>query len=162
MMPVLSIKDWVALVVVGVLLALSGWLYVGKAGVERDFAQYKQQVAESTLQAEQLARKVEQNMQDQIARIVRNEESKRKVLSDRVARVDAVNGGLRDQIARLNARPAPEDSTAAAYAGEARTARELLGACADEYRGVAKEADQLREQVNGLHDYIGSVQKAVQ
>lgn len=159
MMPALSIKDWITLAVVGALVVVSGWLYVGKARVERNFADYKHEVAQNTLEAEQLARRIEQNMQNQIARIIQNEEIKRKVLSDRVARVDAVNGGLRDEIARLNARPAPADPTAAAYAGEARTARELLGACSVEYRGVAKAADELRDQVIGLHDYIRSIQK---
>lgn len=158
----MSIKSWICLLVITVLTVMYGSSVVSRAHIERDFAQYKAQVANSTLEAEQLARKVEQGMQEQVARIVKNEEGKRKALSDRVARTDAVNLGLRDEIARLNARTAPEDSIAAAYAGEARVARELLGACADEYRTVAKTADELRDQVSGLQDYAKVVESTAQ
>jgi ABC-type transporter Mla subunit MlaD len=159
------IKDIALYIVAGLaalFMALAGWLYVSKAHVQTEFAQYKQQTAQGALEAEQLARKVEQGMQEQISRVIKNEQSKQKVLSDRADSLDAVNGGLRDEITRLNGRPAPTDATAAAYAGEARTARELLGTCANEYRTVAKEADQLRDQVSGLQNYVQIAKQAVQ
>lgn len=156
----IAIRRWATLVAFVALTALCGWLYVGKVGVERDFAHYKMEVAEATLEAEKLARQVEQGGQTQVARIIVNEESKRKVLSDRLARADAVNRGLRDEVARLNARPVPEDAAAAAYAGEARVARELLGTCSQRYTEVARDADELRDQVTGLQAFATQVCRA--
>lgn len=152
-----SMKRWIVLSIIVILTAASAWLYVSKARIERDFAQHKQQVAQATLESEQLARKVEQGMQTQVVRIARNEEEKRKALADRVARIDTVNRGLRDEIQRLNARAVPEDSGAAGFAHEARTARELLGACSIEYQSMARSSDELRDQVKGLIDYVNSI-----
>lgn len=162
MNPILAIRDWIALAVVGVLVAACAWLYVSREHIRHDLDVQKQEFTEAKLKAEEHARTIERNMQTQIARVITNEEDKRNVLSGRLARADAVNVGLRDEISRLNGRPTPANPAAAAYAREASTARELLGTCADEYRGMAKNADELRDQVNGLQDYITSVLKAVQ
>lgn len=155
----MSLRTWLSLIVVTALVALSGWLYVGREHVREEFATYKAQSAQARLQAEQRARDTEHKLRTEVERIARNEESKRKVLSDRVARLDAVNGRLRDEIARLNGRPVPADPAAAAYAREASVARELLGTCSAEYRDVAAQADGLRDQVSGLLDYVKSVLK---
>lgn len=158
----LAIKDRIALAVIVLLLAATGWLWIGKAGLERDLATHKQKVAEATLEGEKLARAVEQGNQIQITRIIRNEEDKRKVLTDRLARTDAVTHSLRDEISRLNARPVPEGAAAAAYAGEAGAARELLGACSQRYTDLAREAEELRDQVIGLQQFAINVCRAGQ
>ncbi|KRC20182.1 hypothetical protein ASE28_28235 [Acidovorax sp. Root219] len=68
--------------------------------------------------------------------------------------------GLRDQVARLNARPDPYpagDAGLAACAVEATTARELFGESAGAYAQLAAEADGLRDQVVGLQDFVHRV-----
>jgi hypothetical protein len=70
----------------------------------------------------------------------------------------AADRSLHDTIDALNQRdvsgPAG-DPGAAARAGEAALARELLGSCSTAHRELAKEADELRDQVTGL---LGQVQ----
>jgi hypothetical protein len=75
----------------------------------------------------------------------------------RAAAAERAARSLRDEVARLNGRPAPEDPRAAAFAREAAVARELLGSCSDRYQRVAAEADQLRDQVIGLIDFATAV-----
>ena len=73
--------------------------------------------------------------------------------------------GLRAEIARLNARPDPYpagDAGLAACAGEAATARELLGESAGAYQELAGAADELRDQVVGLQDFAARVCRAGQ
>lgn len=77
--------------------------------------------------------------------------------STRAVRAEHAAGELRSTIARLDSRAAPADAGAAAFAGEARVSRELLGACADEYTRMAGEADGLRAQVMGLQDFVADV-----
>lgn len=129
------------------------------AEVRAEFSTYKSEVAENTRKAEAEARTKEQAMQRQAERVAHEVAKKQTVLAARAATTELVAGQLRDEIARLNARPAPADPVAAAIAREAATARQLLGACSEEYRSVAQGADQLRDQVTGLQDYVASVCK---
>jgi hypothetical protein len=69
--------------------------------------------------------------------------------------------GLRGDIARLASRPdAAGDAGFAACAGEAATARQLLGESAGAYQELAAEADGLRDQVTGLQDFARRVCRA--
>lgn len=68
--------------------------------------------------------------------------------------------GLRAEVARLNSRPNPYpagDAGLAACAGEASTARELLGESTSAYQELAAEADGLRDQVTGLQSFARKV-----
>lgn len=94
------------------------------------------------LSAERIANATDQRIADAGARAVRAEHAA---------------GELRSTIARLDGRGAPADAGAAAFAGEARVARELLGACAGEYTQLAGEADGLRTQVTGLQEFVADV-----
>ena len=71
--------------------------------------------------------------------------------------------GLRAEVARLNQRPHPypaNDAGLAACAGEAATARELLGESSGAYQQLAAEADGLRDQVIGLQQFARDVCRA--
>lgn len=140
-------------------LLISGINYVRMASAKQELATYKAEVAENTRQAEAQARAKEQVLQRQAERIANDAAKKQTVLAARAATTELAAGQLRDEIARLNARPAPASPELAALVGEARTARELLGACAAEYRGVAKAADELRDQVSGLQEFTANVCK---
>lgn len=150
---------WAA--IVAVLVAVSGVSYVRMNHAQAELASYRMEVAENTRKAEAEVRAKEQAMQVQIERIAENEAQKTQQLVARVAAADTAARSLRDDIQRLNARPAPTDPESAAYAREASSARELLGACTAEYRAVAESADQLRDQVSGLQDYTATVLKIV-
>ena len=79
-----------------------------------------------------------------------------------VAAAAAVRG-LRNEVARLNSRTRPYqagDAGLAACAGEAATARELLGESAGAYQELAGAADELRDQVVGLQDFAARVCRA--
>jgi len=153
------IPPWVPLAVVGVLVGLLGVQTVRLAWVQAEFASYQADVAENTRKAEAAARAKEKTMRADADRIANEQAKKEAELLARAEHADAVAGGLRDEIERLNAGPTPADSTAAALTGQARAARKLLGACANEYRRMAKDADELRDQVSGLQGYATTVCK---
>lgn len=120
---------------------------------------YKAEVTTATLESEQKARATEQSLRQQVERIAANAQERQTQLARRTADASAALAGLRDTIYRLDARPAAANSVAASVDHEARTARELLGACATEYRSVAEGADALRDQVTALQEYAASVSK---
>lgn len=113
--------------------------------------------AKALQKADAEARAREQIMRKEAERVANESEKNRQALVARAARAESAAAGLRDEIARLNARRVPADPGAAAAAGEARAARELLGSCADRYQGVARAADELRDQVNGLQKFVAAV-----
>ena len=149
---------------IALLLALNAYTFFGKLSAERgreaavlELTQYKFEVAKATREAEERNRKLERKAQIDVERIANEAYSKQQTLARRADGANAVAASLRDEIARLNARPTPADAGAAACFSEARVARELLGACSEGYRDVAKAADELRDQVTGLQDYFDSV-----
>ena len=154
------VPGFVWAIVCAVLLATTGTSYVRMKSAQSDLASYRAEVAENTAQAQAQARAQEQAMHQQAQRIAHDAAKKQTVLAARAATSDLIARSLRDEIDRLNARPAPADPGAAAHAREARTARELLGACADRYKDVARAADELRDQVTGLQDYTTTICKA--
>ena len=93
-----------------------------------------------------------------------HEDAKREAArAARDAAAAATVRGLRAEIARLNARPDPYpagDAGLAACAGEAATARELLGESSGAYQQLAAEADGLRDQVIGLQQFARDVCRA--
>lgn len=142
-----------------VLFALCGFFYVRMNWAITDLAQYRSDVAQNTQKAEAEARAKEQAMRNQVERIASNAQKKQTELATRVADTTAAAASLRNDIERLNASGTAASPDAAALAGQARTARELLGACTDQYRSVAQSADELGNQVTGLQDYATSVCK---
>lgn len=139
--------------IIAVLLTVFGVSYLRMTHAQHELATYRAQVAENTRIAEAQARAKEHEMRNQVDRIAHNAAQKQTVLAARAATAELVSRELRDEVGRLNARSAPADPGAAAYAREAAVARELLGTCADRYRDVATHADGLRDQVTGLQDY---------
>ena len=133
---------------------VQGWRWAAKA------AAIEVARASASQAAEQAGRAKEKAMQRESERIARDAQEKQTRLVAAAAASQRAAGQLRDEIARLNARPAPASPESAALAGEASVARQLLGACAEEYRWVAQEADGLRSQVTGLQQYAKLVCQA--
>lgn len=154
----LNWRLWVLLAVLGVLAEshLTAYRH-GKAKVRAEWDKEKAALIAQHDAEQAKARKREQEMQDATNKIAREAEQRNRDLAARVATANAAAASLRDEITALNSRPAPKDPAAAAYANEARVARELLGTCAAGYRGLAEEADGLRDQVTGLQAYARSV-----
>jgi ATPase subunit of ABC transporter with duplicated ATPase domains len=148
---------WAALLAIAVAAATVNQVRI--SGYKGQIAEIKAQAAEAAKQAEASARAKERQMQTEVERITEDAYKKQQELAARVAATSASVISLRDTIARLNARPAPSGPGAAAFAGEARTARELLGSCSAEYRSLAQDADGLRDQVIGLQQYITSISR---
>lgn len=94
-------------------------------------------------------------------RISDADQKRQSVRTGNAAAVDSAVASLRNETSRLNLRrPNPDaagDARLAACVGEATTARELLTESATAYSAVAKQADELRDQVTGLQDYAYSV-----
>lgn len=129
-------------------------------GVSRVQAKWDQEVAVQTkerLAAEQAARTEEQRRVKEAQRVVDGSIEREAASLVRAARAERTVVSLRNDIARLNTRPAPSNAEATGYADEARTARELLGTCAKEYGSLAAEADGLRNQVTGLQQWVSHV-----
>ena len=154
------VPSWIYAAVIALLLLLVGVQTVRLAGVETEFADFKTEVSETTRKLEVAYRAKEQTMRDHADRIANEQAQKESELAARAARAELSADGLRDDIARLNAGAAPADPATAALVGQARTARKLLGACANEYRSVAHGAEQLRVQVIGLQAFVADVCRA--
>lgn len=142
-----------AVIAGGMVWQAQSWRY------EKQIASMQNAHAVAMQEAESQARMKEAEMRDYVERIANETERKQSEFVSRAVDAERAAGGLRIQIARLNARSAPSDPAAAAAAHEATVARELLGSCSEEYRAVATEADRLRIQVTGLHEYVNGVVK---
>lgn len=153
----LGVKDYLWAALAAVLLAFGVTQYAGKTHVAAELASYRLEVAKATAEQEAKVRAREHELTQTNERLADElvQKDKRLVARDTAARRS--DAGLRDEIARLNARPAPSNPESTAFSDEASLARELLGSCSDEYRSVALEADKLRDQVSGLHTYIEKV-----
>lgn len=132
---------------------------MGASSVQAKWNAERQVQTERMVQEERSARAEENRRAEQAQRILVESAQAESALVARAARAERTVGSLRDEIARLNARPAPASPQAASYFDEAGVARELLGACAKEYRDLAAEADGLRNQVTGLQQWVGHVYK---
>lgn len=142
------------------LMILCGVFYVRMNWAITDLAQYRAQVAENTTRAEAEARAKETAMRKQSERLANEQAKKDTELQARAVAANTAVVGLRDDIARLNAGEAASDSSASASANGSSVARQLLGACANEYRDMAQSADRLRDQVSGLQSYATQVCQA--
>lgn len=156
-----------ALIVLVILVGLAAWAAIG--GMQLQLEKRKQRIEQlerDVDQANGAVKALRQLRKEDQAKVAANE----KVDHDTQARINeataAARGAqraaasLRDEIARLNARPAPADPAAAGLAAEASVARELLGACSTEYHWLAGEAEGLRVQVAGLQDWAHTVPQA--
>lgn len=115
--------------------------------------------------AERTARAKETAKQQEAERIARDQAQREASRRAAVDSLNARNRSLLGSIAALNARladlsGAATDPRLAAVAREAATARELLGSCSVRYAAVAADADGLRDQVNGLLDFVAIDQQA--
>jgi len=151
------VPSWVWAAMVAFFALLAGVSYVRMHSAKAELAEYRAEVAENTQKAEAEARAKEQAMRRQVERVADEQAKKQEVLNRRITAAESVAGSLRDQILQLNSGPVPTDPGSAAVFEQARTARELLGACAGRYTDVARAADELRDQVTGLQDFVGSV-----
>lgn len=149
----MSAKSWIAL---GMLLVIA-WLYASKAGVEADFADYKRQVAEANAQVLEQANLDAIIKQRNAERIADEQDKRDAAVAKQLADARRAERGLRNEVARLNSRPLPEDPRAAAFAREASTARDLLQQCGERYRAVDGAAKSLGSQVIGLQEWVASV-----
>lgn len=125
---------------------------------EARIAEREAQIARAARAAEELARRRERELQRYVDEISKDAARRQQTLAARAATTDLVARGLRDDIARLNAGSAPGDPAAARHADAAARARELLGSCAERYRGVAEKADGLRDQVIGLQEWARAIE----
>jgi hypothetical protein len=143
-----------AAIAAGAAWQVQDWRWSGKVDhIEKHHAQKLQQ-------AEAAARAREQAMQTNAERIASELDKTNTRLADQSVAATRTVRGLRDEVARLNARPAPACPEAATVFVEASTARNLLATCADEYRAVAADADRLSAQVTGLQDWAFNVCKS--
>lgn len=146
----------VAVVVVAVGLLFTGYHFGAKV-TRADWDKERVALAAQHVAALEAARTEEQRRVKEAQAVVDGLVEREAASRDRAARAERAVVGLRDTIARLNARPAPGNAEAAGYADEARVARELLGSCSKEYGSLAAEADQLRDQVIGLQQWVSHV-----
>lgn len=151
------VPGWLWAAAVALFALLAGVSYVRMNTAKAELAEYRTEVAENTRRAEAEARAKEQAMRQQAERVSNEQSQKQEILNRRITAAESVAGSLRDQILRLNSGTAPTDPESASFFEQARSARELLGACAGRYTDVARAADQLRDQVSGLQDFVGSV-----
>lgn len=151
------IPGWIYVLTIAAMTMFGGVRHMQANHYRHELANSKMEAAKATLEAEKQARARENSLRQQVERIATNAMQRQTDRDRELAAAHRANAGLRDTISSLNARPAPADPVAASYAHEAGAARELLGACAQEYRAVAAEADKLSDQVTALQEYASSV-----
>lgn len=132
----------------------------GQASVQ---SQWDAQKLIDTTESDRLAREAsaEQLSKFRNSERVSDEQASRDALrAQRFGSVADERDSLRNTLEAINQRDlstTPTDAGAAACAGEAATARELFGSCAEVYISVAQQAEGLRDQVTGLLDFTQSV-----
>lgn len=152
--------NYIVATALGVVLSAAGTWQVQNWRWSAQVEKIERRHAELMQHAEADARAKEKEMQANAERIAYESENKTTQLVVQSAAASRAANGLRNEIARLNARPAPACPEAAAIAVEASTARDVLGECSEKYRAVASEADRLSAQVTGLQDYATGVCQA--
>lgn len=149
---------WLLSAVLAVIVAASGYAghrwtaarYEARIAADREAAQ------RAALAASEAARVTEQERRQAQERI----DAQHQADMDRARRAAIA---ARGELDRLRAVLAARDRAAAEHAGpsggadDAAVERELLGACAARYQGLAAEADGLAGQVSGLQDYVRDV-----
>jgi hypothetical protein len=142
---------------VGLLLgaALGAWGAWKLQGLRH--AEQARERAEAQARAERQARADEMVKINNAERIAHEDHRRTQRTLGRALAAERAAAGLREQIAELNARELPTNPELAAAAGEARTARDLLGRCAEAYRRVDGRAQALGDQVTGLQDFARDV-----
>jgi len=153
------VPGWIYATVVAALLIFSGVFYVRMNKAVTGLATYKLEVAENTRKAEAAARRRERELQQNVDKIARELQTRETEHAASVASSHNVTNRLRNEITRLNARPVPANPELAACFREARTARELLGTCAERYRELAEEADGIRIQLTGFQEFAKSMRE---
>lgn len=147
--------------VVAVVAIVAGLLFTGYhfgAKVTRaDWDKERVALAAQHVAALEVVRTEEQRRAREAQAVVEDQARREAAAVARAVAAERTVVGLRNTIAALNARPAPGNPEAAGFFDEARLARDLLGACAARYTGLAAEADQLREQVIGLQQWVSHV-----
>lgn len=143
----------VAAVAFGVQQLRAHWIGVGESTVQARWnnervvmaAAAASQAAAANREALTRFRNSERNADEQ-DRLAQSRDSR---LSSAAAESERLRRALAERDA---AAPVPQtgDAGAAAFAREAATTRELLGSCQTRYLGVAKAAEELRDQVTGL------------
>lgn len=151
------IPGWVYVLAITALTMFGGVRHMQASHYRHQLENVRSEAAQATLEAEKQARARENTIRQQVERIATHAMQRQTDRDRELAAAHRANAGLRDTISSLNASPAPADPIAASYAHEAGAARELLGACAQEYRAVAAEADRISDQVTALQEYASSV-----
>lgn len=114
---------------------------------------------QDTIERQRAEREKEQNMARAAEENARETQLREEHLRGSIVDLQRRNGKLREQLARADAasrerRGAGACAAADAEADDAARARDLLGACADRYRGMAEDAAGLASQVMGLQDHV--------
>jgi hypothetical protein len=126
-----------------------------------ELAGFGEQVATAQAMAEAHARAQETQMRQDADKVNHETATRLQAATRSAADAHRTADSLRATLASLNAGQAPTEPEAAGHAEQARTARDLLGACSGRYASVAADADQLAIQVSGLQEFARLVCGAV-
>lgn len=154
----LSPKFWAA-IALAIGLAISHW-WVYDLGKTKTQAQWQKDVAQRTikaLQAEQAARKREQDLAAERQKLEEKYVNDKKRAAVAAAGAQSELDRLRNEIRAAAGRAACQDPGSPARANGAVVATELLGECATALLDMGKEADRLKSIVGGLQNYARAV-----
>ncbi len=158
----IGIRDYLWALLAVVLIVFGATQYVGKYHALTALSTYRLEVVQATVTQEAKTRELEHELSQRNERLADELVQKEQRLAAATVAARRSDAGLRDEIARLNARHRPANPESAALADEARVARELLGACSQRYTSVAGDADELRDQVTGLQIFAKQVCQSIQ
>lgn len=154
----LSPRLWIALALAAVLGFTHFTAYrAGKGVVRAQWEADKAQRMAQALEAEQAARKKEQELLVQRDRAEKRYADEKRKAAVAAAGADAELGRLRDELAAPRRRAGEDPASAARVDGGAGLESELLGHCATALVRMAQEADRLEAVVVGLQQYVKQV-----
>lgn len=153
------IRITTALLTVLVLLALAlfgGYRWGHDKGVAAVQAQWDKQKAVDLAESTRLTLEASATALQKFRNSERNTDEQTRLDTGRAQRTVALaaqSSRVRPALEAFRQRDlstTPGTASAAAFAGEATTARELFGSCTERYSALAQQAEQLRDQVTGL------------
>lgn len=122
-----------------------------------ELANYQTEIAVAIQKATETVRAQETQLRKAADKVNHETATRLQAATRSAADAHRTADSLRTTLANLNASQAPADPEAARYLEQARTARQLLGTCADRYASVAEDADRLAVQVSGLQAWSNQV-----
>lgn len=119
----------------------------------------RQEYAAAATKAALSALKTQERLQDAVQQVGQRHENAKRQIVINAASADRELDGLRSALTARDS-STTEAAPTACRIDAGRAERELLGLCAANFVGLAKEADRIEAKLTALQDYIKSIEES--